>query len=325
MNSLIGMSVSAASPKPHTTRKNIFGIFTDESTQIVFHDSPGFVTADHCKKHHLDSAHRIDPEKSAAVADMILVIVDAANVRDRSKLNSGIIQLLHSNRDKPSVLVLNKVDIVHKKTTLLDTANHLSDGIVDGVPVEPSDSPLRRTDHQDGQNLDKVMERMMMKGYIIDKTIEYENATPPSNWSNFSRVFMVSAKTGDGVQDLLRYLVSRAKPGDWRYSCDLPTPRSPLSIVSDIFREHILNNLDREAPYLISCLIQSWSHDPRTGSLAIYVDFIAPNDKYASALLGSKGATIQKISMAAKEDISNVFECDVKLKVAVKSKRSKYT
>ena len=45
MNKLLGEKLSIISPKPQTTRQQVKGIFTDETRQIVFLDTPGFLKA----------------------------------------------------------------------------------------------------------------------------------------------------------------------------------------------------------------------------------------------------------------------------------------
>ena len=321
MNRIIGMSVSAASPKAHTTRKNIIGVYTEDSAQLIFHDSPGLVTAAHCMKHKLEANFRTDPKASANVSDVMLAIVDCSNPRESHKLNPGVIDILKSFRNKPSVLLLNKVDILGKKHKILDITNRLTNGIVGGVPVwAESDTSMVNGEKNDGE----VLDRMICKGYIYDVTLpEEEKKDVPVGWGEFSRVFMISALTGDGVKELVEYLVSQARPGNWQFDCDVPSPRNPLAIAGDIIREQIFIHLRREAPYLITPVIQVWSHDARTGAIAIYVELIAPNDNYTSALLGSQGSTISKISVAARQELCNTFQCDVMLKIAVKCKNGK--
>lgn len=322
MNTILGFSVSAASPKAHTTRKNVIGVYTEESAQIIFYDSPGLVTAAHCIRHRLEPNFRTDPQSSVNVSDMILAIVDCSNPRENHKLNPGIIDILHKFEHKPSILVLNKVDILNEKYKTLEITNRLTNGIVDGTPVLSESNVIDEKERKSASER-KVLERMMAKGYIHDISLPLaEQVDSAIGWGQFSRVFMISALQGDGVKDLLEYLVSQAKEGDWQYNCDLPTPRNPLSVASDIIREQILIHLRRDAPYLINIVIQNWSHDPRTGSLAIYAELIAPNVAYTQALIGGKGSTISSISMAAREALCNTFQCDVMLKIAVKCKNS---
>lgn len=72
LNALIRQKVSIVSPKPQTTRDSIMGIWTDEDSQIVFVDTPGFLKSQNALGDYMLKS--ID--NAVADVDCILTVVD---------------------------------------------------------------------------------------------------------------------------------------------------------------------------------------------------------------------------------------------------------
>ncbi|MCL2637440.1 MAG: GTPase Era [Oscillospiraceae bacterium] len=112
MNLLVGDKVAIVSDKPQTTRTRIHGIITQNETQFVFIDTPGF----HRAKNKL-SDHMLKSARSgAAGADVILFMVDSTK-----KISPTELSLIESFKELgiDVILLLNKVDLVKDKTKLL--------------------------------------------------------------------------------------------------------------------------------------------------------------------------------------------------------------
>lgn len=111
INRLVGEKVAICSDKPQTTRNSIRGIYTDESMQAVFIDTPGV----HKPKFRLGERMMEAVRESIAGCDIILYLTDAAD--DFGPGEEYILSLLKEVRT-PVFLVLNKVDRL-EKTALL--------------------------------------------------------------------------------------------------------------------------------------------------------------------------------------------------------------
>ncbi|MCS7199912.1 MAG: GTPase Era [Caldimicrobium sp.] len=118
LNNILGTKVSIVSPKPQTTRFNIRGVYTKEDLQIVFVDTPGI--------HEAKSLFNQLMVKSALQAleevDAILWVLDVVK---RSPEEEGILELIQ-RASKPTILVLNKIDLVRDKRELLPIIEHFS-------------------------------------------------------------------------------------------------------------------------------------------------------------------------------------------------------
>ena len=111
LNNLVGQKVSITSRKAQTTRHRINGILTDQLSQFIFVDTPGFQM-----KHtnRLNSMMNSVVTQSLKEVDVVLFIIEALHFGDRDKL---ILKLLPNN--KPVILVINKLDNVEDKKLLL--------------------------------------------------------------------------------------------------------------------------------------------------------------------------------------------------------------
>ncbi|MBE6454153.1 MAG: GTPase Era [Alphaproteobacteria bacterium] len=110
-NHFVGSKVSIVSPKVQTTRTLVRGIGIFGNTQIIFVDTPGIFKP----KRRLDRAMVTSAWDGAKDADITVLVVDAKRGFD-DETRSIIARLKKKN--KRAVLVLNKVDLVHKDSLL---------------------------------------------------------------------------------------------------------------------------------------------------------------------------------------------------------------
>lgn len=329
VNQLVRTRISSISKRVHTTRRNIVGIMQQLSTQIVFLDTPGLVTSGHCHRHSLEQTFLSHPVQGSRVADLILVLVDASNKRERERLNPGILDQLRRNPEKISALVINKIDAIGSKRKLVDISTRLTEGFIDGkllTQVRIEDHLTPPTAVQELRRLDNIERRVRRKGHIVDiediVNVESEPQIDGVGWKNFDRVFMISALDGDGVDDLRNYLVSRAVPRPWTYHPSLITPLPPSQIVYNAVREKLLEYLPQEVPYTMSLQIQSWDVT-RSGTIAISVDLFPPKSRYMAIILGPRGHTIRLIASQLQSALCDAFNSDVIVKLNLKDRNKK--
>jgi len=111
LNHLIGQKVSITSRKAQTTRHRIIGILTDERSQFVFVDTPGFQTQ------HKNALNRgMNRTVSGALRDVdaVLFVIEAKHYDERDQ---QVLKLLPDN--VPVILVINKMDYFTDKNEVL--------------------------------------------------------------------------------------------------------------------------------------------------------------------------------------------------------------
>lgn len=119
LNHLIGQKISITSRKAQTTRHRITGILTDERSQFVFVDTPGFQTQ---HKNALNRGMNRVVSSSMRDVDVILLVLEARHYDERDR---QVLQMLP--KDIPVILVINKVDVMVDKSELLPFIEGIAD------------------------------------------------------------------------------------------------------------------------------------------------------------------------------------------------------
>lgn len=119
MNLLIGQKVSITSRRPQTTRNRVLGIDTVGEYQAVFVDTPGLHKEE---KRAINRLMNRAAESALGDVELILLVVDATLWTDDDEMVFSKIE----NTNVPVVLVINKIDKVHDKATLLPLIERLS-------------------------------------------------------------------------------------------------------------------------------------------------------------------------------------------------------
>ena len=120
LNSLLGMKLAITSDVSGTTRNIIQGIYNDDDSQIIFVDTPGI----HKPTHKLGTLLNKKAYNSTDGVDIILFLVDISK-----GFGQGDLFVLNKIKDKgvPVFLLLNKIDKVKNKETLLEEISKLKE------------------------------------------------------------------------------------------------------------------------------------------------------------------------------------------------------
>ncbi|XP_010150799.1 PREDICTED: GTPase Era, mitochondrial, partial [Eurypyga helias] len=354
-NQLLGRKVFPVSRKVHTTRCKARGVVTYEDTQLIILDTPGLTNPFKAKRHKLEEVMLTDPWDSMKHADLVLVLVDVSDHWTRNSLSKEVLKCLSQFPHIPSVLVLNKVDLLKKKFILLQLVTELTEGIVNGKKLEersafrhnssssakalhhvteasPPESSvhephcLQETDRAgDGSCLGNSSDRRASQSSLVTEEAQGPKCCGPRDvknmkgWPCFQEIFMLAALHGEEVETLKRYLLMQAKPGPWEFHSGVLTCQSPQEICDNIIREKILEYLPLEVPYGVVQVTEMWEEGP-SGELLIMQNLVVPRKSHMMMLIGRRGKVISRIAQEAGQDLMNVFLCDVRLKLKVEVK-----
>ena len=133
----------------------------------------------------------------------------------------------------------------------------------------------------------------------------------------FEETFMVSALTGDGVDDLRRALGKKMPPGPWLYPEDQISDAPLRMLAAEITREKIYERLHEELPYESTVETDQWQQRP-DGSVRIEQTVFVERESQRKIVLGQGGQTIKAIGQAARREIAEIAEAPVHLFLFVK-------
>ena len=133
----------------------------------------------------------------------------------------------------------------------------------------------------------------------------------------FAHTFMISALSGDGVDDLRRTLAGMVPPGPFHYPEDQMSDAPIRHLAAEITREKIFQKLHQELPYSSTVETDSWT-ERKDKSVRIEQTIFVERDSQRKIVLGKAGATIKSIGSDARKEIAELIEQPVHLFLFVK-------
>ena len=136
----------------------------------------------------------------------------------------------------------------------------------------------------------------------------------------FTHTFMISAKTGSGVPDLLAYLAGAVPEGPWLYPEDQLTDMPGRLLAAEITREKIYLQLHQELPYAATVETETWKEN-KDGSVRVEATIFVERPSQKAIMLGKGGARIKAIGEAARTELEELLERRVHLFLFVKVRK----
>ena len=135
----------------------------------------------------------------------------------------------------------------------------------------------------------------------------------------FEAVVPISARTGEGLDDLLGELSKYAIEGPQLFPEDMVSDQPERQLVAEIIREKMLRLLDREVPHGVAVGIERW-HEREDGLVEINAVIYCEKASHKGIIIGKQGATLREIGKQARGDIERMLDAKVYLELWVKVK-----
>ena len=133
----------------------------------------------------------------------------------------------------------------------------------------------------------------------------------------FTDTFMISALTGDGVEDLRAHLAARLPEGPWLFPDDQLSDMNERLFAAELTREKLFLQLHQELPYALTVETDQWQPFD-DGSLRIEQTVYVERGSQKAIVLGKGGARIKSVREDAAAELAQHLGHKVHLFVFVK-------
>ncbi len=274
VNRMVGVKVSITSTKPNTTRYRILGVLHDGAAdaQVVFVDTPGI----HRPRSSLGSRLNETATDALCDVDVIVAVVDATAAvgpGDRTVLERSVREIQRAARSA--------------------TGNEDEGG---GEEVPALVVVVNKVDRAP-------------RGRVLERLAEVKAAVDALDEGLAAEYFPVSARTGDGVEDLTAYLIGSLHEGPPFFPDDVVTDTPEALWVAELVREQLLARTRDELPHAITCRVTEWEW-PR-----IRVEIIVERDSQKAIVIGKGGQILKEVGTAVRESLPEGTYLDLHVKV----------
>ena len=142
-----------------------------------------------------------------------------------------------------------------------------------------------------------------------------------SQEAQFDAIIPISAKTGDGVEELLQLCEKYAVDGPFLFPEDITTDQPERQVMAEIIREKLLWCLDREIPHGTAVEITKFT-ERDNGIIDIDATIFCEKASHKGIIIGKQGAMLKKISTMARNDCEKFMGTKVFLTTWVKVKEN---
>ena len=134
-----------------------------------------------------------------------------------------------------------------------------------------------------------------------------ERAAKMAKQYEFERIFMVSAETGNGVNDLRQWLAEKMPAGPYLFDPEDLSDMPLRLLAAEIMREKLFLNLHQELPYQLTVETEKWE-EQEDGSATVHLSIYVAREGHRGIVLGKKGSTIKRIGMAARIELEEALD-----------------
>ena len=135
----------------------------------------------------------------------------------------------------------------------------------------------------------------------------------------FNAIVPISAKTGDGVEELLKELDKFAVESPAHFPEGVTTDQPEKQVSAELIREKLLLNLEREVPHGTAVEITRFS-ERDDGIIDLEATIYCEKASHKGIIIGKHGAMLKKIGEDARKDIEEFMGTKVFLQTWVKVK-----
>ena len=226
-----------------------------------------------------------------------VLLVDTPGIfKPRRRLDRAMVNAAWTGADDADLVML----LVDAKAGLTDAVREIAERLKDRTAHQPVWLVLNKVD-------------LVSPGALLPLVAGLNTIAP------FAETYMVSATTGDGVDELQNALAAAVREGPWLYPEDDLTDLPDRLLAAEIVREQIFLQTHEEVPYAATVETESFQ-ERKDGSVRIEATVYVGRANHKAILIGAKGARIRDIGARARAQLTDLLERPVHLFLNVKER-----
>jgi GTP-binding protein Era len=216
------------------------------------------------------------------------------------------------NREDVQVVFVDTPGIHKPRSTMGERLNATATGALDGVDVSclvlDATAPVGRGDEYVASRLPRDAICVLNK---VDAASREETLAQLTRAAAFdmSAYYPVSARTGDGVPELVEAIVARLPEGPQYYPDDMVTDVGDAFWVAELVREQLLVVARDELPHSIACRVTEWEW-PR-----IRCEILVERESQKGIVIGRGGLVLKQVGQAVRQQLDPGVYLELVVKV----------
>lgn len=132
----------------------------------------------------------------------------------------------------------------------------------------------------------------------------------------FAEYIPVSARTGNGLDDLKRSIVAVLPEGEPMFPPDFLTDQPERFLVAELIREKALELTEQEVPHSVAVLVERWEETPKL--TRIFATVYVERSGQKTIIIGAGGSMLKQIGSAARTEAEQLLDRKIYLELFVK-------
>ncbi|MGH9342353.1 MAG: GTPase Era [Terriglobia bacterium] len=133
---------------------------------------------------------------------------------------------------------------------------------------------------------------------------------------NFEEIVPISARTGEGLDDLLEGVVRRLPEGPALFPQDYYTDQPERFLAAEMIREKVILQTHQELPYVTAVLIDEFQESNRL--TRIHATIVVEKESQKPIIIGAEGKRVKQIGIEARKELEKLFPPQVFLELNVR-------
>ncbi len=202
---------------------------------------------------------------------------------------------------------------IHKpRTTMGQRLNATAEAASSGVDVVclvvDATAPLGKGDRFVAGRLPRDALCVVNKVDIADRTQVLAQLTRAASL-DLAEYFPISARTGEGVEELVEAIVARLPEGPQYYPEEMVTDQPDEVWVAELVREQLLAVVREELPHSIACRVTEYEWP------VIRIEIVVERDSQKGIVIGKGGLVLKQVGQAVRAQLREGAYLDLVVKV----------